>query len=796
MKQNSFIPDHSLEALEEAYQAALLNLAFQQIEQEEWKMMRKRIYDTSLDLQNHRFAKRLAHRLRNQRTRSFLRYKLPKVAQVAACLIAVLSIGAGVALAASREVRSWAAGVLTGSVINPEFSFGSEPLTFSITDGVEINEQLLLVESGTTLILRESMDAEPVRYEWKDRGARNLSKLAVYNDTLYVLFEDGYADDATVQQNGKEGKYKNAWTGKSFDQIGLGCVQLGEDGTFTINELAYFDGEKLFGLDVENCAVVSAAVGNEKLYFVTEYDVPETGGFSFGNRRARLFACDLAHSELVELPLPIENKDSPECELFSDGDVFLSTSTLELPVQVWQIKEDGSCTSRVVFDEGSSANSFAYCAANDTLYFQRDSILYAAAHFDVANAARVALTGGSRGKGLLIDENSYAIIDVIAEVFNLDDEIGAVKELVVGGNFSADMTQELRAQNPELTLRNDPVEYAVQRSETDDARAAYRQMLVSGEATADLVSSFYTADGTLYSAGWGKFIQDEEICAEIDLMPESVRKYVTKDGEYIAFPCDTFCAYADLGIIPAHWQDLGLGDAPQTWLELAQKLSELSHSENAGKYVIFTQSLMNFAQALTLNLTDGFARSWAARGLEMDFGGADYQAAIEAIESIDFSALRCSTGALSDDALMYLGGGIYDPFGILERESGITLRIRPEDQKISKGSCYIARINPASDAEELAYSYLHVGVFSDSGYNIRRLNYDFSTPAVELAELSDGWATAEEIETYRAQVGDVWLGSLDIGGKEQRNAVLNAYAKGEIGFDSLAEQLNSIYAGL
>ena len=126
MKQSSFIPDHSLEALEEAYQAALLSLAFQQIEQEEWTMMREQNHDTSLGFQNHRFGRRLGRRLRRARAKSFLRYRLPRAAQAAACLIAVLSIGAGVALAASREVRSWAAGVLTGTVIDTSgFSFGN-----------------------------------------------------------------------------------------------------------------------------------------------------------------------------------------------------------------------------------------------------------------------------------------------------------------------------------------------------------------------------------------------------------------------------------------------------------------------------------------------------------------------------------------------------------------------------------------------------------------------------------------------------------------------------------------------
>ena len=86
-----------------------------------------------------------------------------------------------------------------------------------------------------------------------------------------------------------------------------------------------------------------------------------------------------------------------------------------------RIEADGSCTRLAAFAGDSSANGFAYCAASDTLYFQRDSAVCAAAHFDVEHAVRAALSLGSEGKGLLIDENSYAIIGSRAEVYRLDD---------------------------------------------------------------------------------------------------------------------------------------------------------------------------------------------------------------------------------------------------------------------------------------------------------------------------------------------------------------------------------------
>ena len=267
MKQNFFIPNHSMEALEEAYQAALLNLAFQQIEQEEMAMIHERIQNMARNPQIARFEKKFGRRLRMERTKAFLQNRLPRAAQIAVALIAALSVSVGVALATSPEIRSWAAGVLTGTVIETPSFWGDEPLTAHITGGVNYDGQLLLVEENETLVLREDTAAEPMRYEWKDRGARSLSQLTVYNGRLYALYKTGYVDLATQERTGATGKYKgSSFLGDSFDGLSLGRIQLKGNGTFTVDELANFDGDKLFADGADDCCVQSAAAGNGKLY--------------------------------------------------------------------------------------------------------------------------------------------------------------------------------------------------------------------------------------------------------------------------------------------------------------------------------------------------------------------------------------------------------------------------------------------------------------------------------------------------------------------------------------------------
>lgn len=138
-----------------------------------------------------------------------------------------------------------------------------------------------------------------------------------------------------------------------------------------------------------------------------------------------LFAFDLANLELAELPLPIANENSPDCCLFSDGEVFIAATNNDLPTQVFGIGLDGGFTRLAEFPAGQRPDSFAYRTSTDTLYYQLDSSIYAAPRFDVASAQRVALSGGNSGRGLLIGENSYVIVGGNAEVFDFDVQPGA-----------------------------------------------------------------------------------------------------------------------------------------------------------------------------------------------------------------------------------------------------------------------------------------------------------------------------------------------------------------------------------
>ena len=84
-------------------------------------------------------------------------------------------------------------------------------------------------------------------------------------------------------------------------------------------------------------------------------------------------------------------------------------------------------------------------------------------------------------------------------------------------------------------------------------------------------------------------------------------------------------------------------------------------------------------------------------------------------------------------------------------------------------------------------------MLSDDQHVFERLRTDFATPAEELAAWNDGYATAEQIETYRERVGDIWLDERSETKEAGAKAALDTWMRGESGFAAMAEALNEIY---
>lgn len=189
-ERNQFIPDHSLSAICESYDAALIRAGFYRLEAREMAQFKQEMHLTpDLESQQNEFTRRLRRSVRAHGARELLSHCLPRAAQLAACLIAIIAIGAGVAIAASESARTWAAGVLLGSEKvkdETEFSWGWEddPLT-GFAAGASIGDTAWLMDANNHILRRvDGTDAEPVLYQYS--GTDDFEPLARNGWTEFV----------------------------------------------------------------------------------------------------------------------------------------------------------------------------------------------------------------------------------------------------------------------------------------------------------------------------------------------------------------------------------------------------------------------------------------------------------------------------------------------------------------------------------------------------------------------------------------------------------------------------------
>ena len=374
--------------------------------------------------------------MRARRARAAIARALPRAAQAAACLIAVFAVGMGVALAASPAARTWAAGILnsTGrqriedavgaSSGNPGDADRGYSTTEEFTDAAVYGDALILCEGGEKIRVQTSTEAEPHVYTWLDQDGREIARIASGPDAVYLIYKD-YGGPMEFGNFGGE-----------FERFGIGTLALHSAGYFTVEERMLCDSADYFGrsgAEVANQAIPRAAFGNGKLYFTTQCDMSGDGFFS--GACARMFAWDPEKDALEECFPEHFASAFPYCFLFYGGGSAFIAFNEQGAMRVQRIEADGSFT-QVAEIPAASAYNFAYCAETDTLYYQIDTAIYAASHFDVGNAHVAAVAAELQGgRALMLDAHTYAVANYArALIYNLDETPETEAEFIVGGD--------------------------------------------------------------------------------------------------------------------------------------------------------------------------------------------------------------------------------------------------------------------------------------------------------------------------------------------------------------------------
>ena len=792
-RQDAFIPEHDRASVSEALEAALYCAAFQRMEEMEMKRMVTDIRENT----EHPMASPGIRRKVNRRRRWLaFRRTVPKTAQIAAAFIAVLSISASIALAASPAARRWAAGALYSRVTDSDSFFGE--VHSYLTDGTVMDGKLIAVEDNESISVYEGTDVEPTVYKWRDAGERSINAVAAGSDGIYVIYADGHG---------------NSSSSFNLDYVplayGLGCVTLDDDGTFDVAALAEVPAAAILdpeGRKLNSYGIQDTVLTGGKLYFTAEYAVEsELEGFGFAPANVRLFSWDLADGVLSEFDLAGVPTDW-SLELFGGGDAAYLAAYDDHAAVARVYRTEGSTLKplcEIPYSGAMRPNSFALREADDALLYVLDGSVWMAQNMNSDTATRIAVCGELSGQGLMLDDATYAVLhgDSV-HVFDLTTSPGEVNELVVDGDGWNDYAnQTFIAEHPDVAIVSDP-------GKNLEDIGRYSDRMLSGSAAGDVVALEQDGFERVRDAGLIAPLTDPELRDEWEKLPEGLQAFLSVNGQPAAIPLGV-CAYPDVAFLTENWDDIrgSFEDCPDTWLDYIRWLGEYSHSEAAGDYVIEFDALdgsgPNAAEAFEaytlLSMADAYARCWKALGETVDFSKPEFAACLQAFEGVDWNALRYYDGETTNDgkehraALFY---SCYDPYKDMT-VIPCTLRIRPDAPKLSRASGTFVFIPAASTSRATAQEYLKtLAQVNQTDYegSLEAVRYDFATDPEDFSSESGSAYSAEAIRCYREQIGDFsFCMELTPESVVAIQEATNRYVVGQISRDEWLECLSEAY---
>lgn len=790
MRHEAYIPDHDREAISEALEAALYCAAFQRMEESEMKQLY-----SDIDRTGKRVEASAALRRRLNRHRGWVGFKrnMPRIAQAAAVFIAVVSIGTGIALAASPQARQWAAGVLESRVVDPDGFFGE--VRSSMTDGAAVDGKLLVVEDNVSISVYAGTDAQPVNYTWRDAGNRHIDALAADGEDTWVLYHDYSGEPVDAFD-----------LSRMLDRYSLGRVTLNEDGTFDVAELASASASVILdpeGRRLNSYGICGASLVDGRMLFAAEYALEsEVEGFSFKPANVRLFSWDTIDGALSELDLSGMPMDwSPE--LFG-GAYLVTYDDGAAEARLYRLDGDSLAeVCRVPYSGVERPNGFALRQTDNALLYVLDDSVWMAQDMDPTRFVRVAVCGEVNGRGLLLDEATYAVVDGDeVRLFDLTVPVGEVDALVVDGDSWNDVVnRRFIDEHPGTAVVRDP---------GDVMGEAYADLMLSGKTSGDVVTLDDQSFRKVRDAGLIAPLTDPELVAEWEKLPAGLRDFLSVDGCAAAIPVD-FYAYPDVMFLKENWEAVrcDFPDYPETWLDYARWLRAFSQSEAARQYVIdfdgyerVDLDMPGQFEMLTLwNMAEAFERCWRALGEGVDFNRPEFTECVETLAEVDWQALRYGDdreGGGDLRAMMFLS--TYDPlFTENDHTAGcLTLRIRSDAPKLTRASGYFAFVPAASTSRATAQEYLRTLVAVNrtavEGSLPAAVGYDFVTDPDTLARAVGLGVTADSIRRYREQVGDAVISIMHDNETviKVRNIVVK-YVEGKIDKQMLAGALNGVY---
>ena len=692
----SRLSDRSCASISEQYEGALIRAAFRILEEEEMKQLSQ---PSPMDAEARRacrrgepdFRRRLRGRYVVNAMRRFTHRSLPRLIQLTAALISLLALCAGVALAASGNVREWAAGLLIPPSVQPEdsqFTFGEPNLQY--TDGAVVND-VLYVASNTAsqLYAYHSSSAEPTVLRCA-RGSSVINALTAYEGQLYALCTT-YAEQAA-----------DSFSLPADTGVQLSRVVPGADGTYALEPVLTLSNHQLYdggALDAISRQVTGMTIGGGELCLTTSFSRKSDGQF-FQPRYIRMISVHLQSGEIAELiPTAVDEGFFLDMRPFY-GDagqtlVAMQDATAE-SVHIVRILPDHSLSELTVIGrtDGMSAHFFGYDSEKDVLYYHQGSALYAMPHFDAAQTRRAALSASAEVRGLPIGDGSYALINLRGiRIFDLEQEPD-----VSGGTLTIDSGTASR-ELVDAFIAEHGVEVSVASIFSDEILPALRK----GDSSIDVFTfqSFDREAPDLLREENAAPIQSESLRDTLGRMLPGVRSVCLRGDAPIALPTAIF-VYADVRFYAETLAVYGYtqADLPSTWLEFLHFLRNHAQREQ----VIPICNNFHNADDFRTALLDRLIAAWLRNPENANFASQDMLLLLDAFREIDFSRfLYAPENPNATDCLLMLNADMNPIFDMGEE---LVLPVTDGGPAIAQASCKLSTVNPNAQSANLAARFL------------------------------------------------------------------------------------------
>lgn len=776
----SSIPDHSFSAIAEGYDAALIRAGFRMLEERELRQFRQ---ETRSEPACARFTRNLRRRMRTRRVRTFLTQHLPRAAQLAACLIGILAIGTGVAIAASSSAREWAAGVLVGSAQSiPDDLPGLEewidadPQGFR--SGARSGDFVYLLDFCSDTIRRvdgtNSGQATFTRADAED-GAPTMLFLAASQGEIYAVCGKDYhlPEGAFAPCPGTCMICKVEFHGDGFRLTSL--------WESTINALYDLPEGANAIVDIHSCAERDGTI-----YFMIDY----RDGAQLAHHK--LLSYEIATGTAQQWPVPGNSASGwDSVYLFSGPNdrIYLTresqTDSFD-GTRIFRLEADGSFSpaGEIAAPGCKYPFGFAYCFEDDGVYYARDGLIYCAPEGDFTRARQAGVTMEETGEGIMLDANSYMLVNSDhAQVYDLHADDSENVILTVGGDGDTDSVdmQALNQKYPNVIVQSE-VQF--------DVDPASLVQLPAGAADiwclSDEAFSAFRASGRCLPF-------ESSALSEIakEFYPH-MRELITSGGQLIAIPR---CGIVNLNFSYDAALLAELGCAPEqlkTWPGILRLLAAVAEDPRAQDFCISRDnSAAGFAQSLFCTMTDDFARTCVRQGQAVDFTDARYRSLIVQLRAIDFNAFRYAADGESAPCLFSFDVGIGSLFGIDPRQPELSPSISDGDPAVSR--CYgeYLVIDPNTRHPEEAVAYLECVAENYREEDMmllgRTIHAENNTPET-IASIREAVSDVDSFTLFKGR-GD---GTLPI---DACREAIKPYLKGEASFESCAAKMNKIVNG-